>query len=347
MNQRQLLCGTVILLEIAAAAALLQEFPAQEQAIRFYLTVHCGGSLLLSVIAARHTSAHGAVAEAHRFANCAFFFCIAFLVPVIGACISFAFLGRPIGCTVEEGGTIAVTVTGLPGLPNEFVSSASIPRAIGAQTAVSEILKHAKERERRLAALIAARDLPARDAIALARLALTDSDDEVRLLAYTMLNVQEEGLEKRIQTLKDQLAAAVPECRWLFHQALAHTYWETVYLRLNTGVIESFMLEAALEHVYVAQRHSPLDAGLRLLLGRILMHQGQLDQSAMVFNQARYLGIALRTVAPFLNEITFMQRRAAVRLARGPNVVAHLTAAGVVVDAVEGSRFHASYRAAS
>jgi hypothetical protein len=212
---------------------------------------------------------------------------------------------------------------------------------------LADVLKHATEKERRLKALIKARELPLRDAIALARVALTDAEDEVRLLAYTMLNVREEGLQGDIQMLTDQLAAAAPECRLPFHRALAHAYWEMVYLGLAGGVIESFMLEAALEHVESAQREAPLDAGLRLLLGRILLRQGKLDQSAMAFSQARHLGIDPCKVAPFLEEIAFMQGRAASRAFAHRAVAADLVRGPEVVEAVEESHAYAGYRAAS
>jgi polysaccharide biosynthesis protein PelE len=342
MIKRQFLCGTVILLEIAAAAALLHRFPNQEEAMPLFLAIHCSTSLLLAMAAARHAAA----CDSHGLVNGSFFFCVAFLIPVIGACISFAFLRRSIRPPAEEHRTISVRLTGSPILRNEFTASASRSGARGAQTDLGDVLKHANEKERRLKALIAARELPPRDAVALARLALTDPEDEVRLLAYTMLNVREEGLQGDIQTLTDQLAAAAPECRLLFHRALANTYWETVYLGLASGAIESFMLEAALEHVDAAQREAPLDAGLRLLLGRILMRQGKLDQSAMAFSQARQLGIDPSKVAPFLDEIAFMQGRAARTLAHR-EVAADLKPASLVVEAVEESHSYAAYRAAS
>jgi hypothetical protein len=177
--------------------------------------------------------------------------------------------------------------------------------------------------------------------------ALTDAEDEVRLLAYTMLNVREEGLQGDIQMLTDQLAAAAPECRLPFHRALAHAYWEMVYLGLASGVIESFMLEAALEHVEAAQREAPLDAGLRLLLGRILLRQGKLDPSAMAFSQAKQLGIDPSKVAPFLEEVTFMQGRAASRAYAHRAVAADPEPASEVAEGVEESHAYAGYHAAS
>ena len=288
MNRRRVMCGTVILLEIAAAAALLRGLPTQEQAMLLFLAIHCSTSLLLAMAASRHAAHPVGASDSHSVVNGLFFFCIAFLIPVIGACISFAFLGRAIRSPTEEHDTIPVRLTGPPDLRAGFNTDASPGPVHAARNWIwPTYLKHAKEKERRLKALIAVRELPPRDAIALARLALTDPEDEVRLLAYTMLNVREEWLQGDIQTLTDQLAAAAPECRLLFHRALAHTYWETVYLGLASGAIESFMLEAALEHVEAAQREAPLDAGLRLLLGRILMRQGKLDQSAMAFSAKR------------------------------------------------------------
>jgi polysaccharide biosynthesis protein PelE len=347
MNKRQVLCGVVILLEIAALAALLHGYPAQDQAMPLFLSIHSGTSLLLAISAARYGAHHAGASDSHGLRNGSLLFCIAFLVPLIGACIGFAFLGRSLRPPAEEHHSARVRLTASPILQDDFTTRASMSFARGAQMGLADVLKHAKDKERRLKALIAVRELPPRDAIALARLALTDPEDEVRLLAYTMLNVREEALQEDIQAFTDQLAAAAPECRLLFHRALAHTYWETVYLGLASGAMESFMLEAALEHVEAAQRQAPLDAGLRLLLGRIFLRQGKLDRSAMAFSQAQQLGIDASKVTPFLDEIAFIQARSAMRNIAFREVAPDLNPAALVVEAVEESQAYAAYRAAS
>jgi hypothetical protein len=340
MNTMRFLYGTVILVELSATALLA----IQPDAISLFLFGHLTASLLLAVTAVRRTPADRVPSIAWQFAHGLFFFCIGFFVPVIGACICVALLGRPIPADAAKDGDMPVNLTESPALRNEIDATAR--RNYYAAVDMCGVLRQAKDKERRLATLIAARDLPARDAIALARLALTDPEDEVRLLAYTLLSVQEEKLQKHIDVLTKQLATAAPDCRLRFHKALAHTYWEAAYLGLSTGSMESFMLESAFQHAEAALRLAPLDPGLRLLLGRILLREGKLDQSALAFNQAGELGIALCKVTPFLNEVAFMQTRPELQFAATPQVPSARSSGSILVDAIEETRFHAGYRAA-
>jgi len=344
MNPPQVLCSTLILFEIAAVVALLQGSPPQESAIYLFFCVHVGVSGMLALVTAQRTSVHGAASYGYSFANFSFFFCIAFLVPLIGSCICLVALARRIRSPPEED-RIQVDLTGSPVLASGWAVAAPIHLSLSTGSDISGILKNAEQKERRLAALITARDLPGPYAMKVIRLALTDSEDEVRLLAYTMLSVKEEELQGRVQTLTDQLATVAPGRRLFIHRALAHTYWEMVYLGLSTGVIESFVLEAAREQVEAGQREAPRDASLRLLLGRICMRQGRLDQATMAFNQARELGIDFRKIEPFLEEISFMHDRINSRTAAISNVTRPLHSASATAEAADETPAYASYGA--
>lgn len=344
MNPAQMLCGALILLEISAFVTLFQG--PQEHAVSLFLCVHLGVSVMLAMITAQRTCGPAATSYAQDCASFFFFAAIGFLVPLIGSCICLAAIGRQ-RHRLTEHDSIEVTLTASPVLPDGLPATTSPRRSLFAESDISGVLKHSEQKERRLAALIAARDLPVPHANNVIRLALTDSEDEVRLLAYTMLSVQEEELQARIQTLTDQLAAVAPECRLLLHRALAHTYWEMVYKGLTAGVIESFMLEAAREHVDAAQQEAPRDASLRLLLGRIFIRQGNLDQAAMAFNQAKELGIDSQKIVPFLQEISFLQSRTRNLRSSVFNEPRPLQSVLAVVEAAEETSAYASHGAAS
>jgi hypothetical protein len=76
------------------------------------------------------------------------------------------------------------------------------------------------------------------------------------------------------------------------------------------------------------------------------MRQGKLDQAAMALSQAKQLGIDPSKITPFLEEIAFMQGRAASRAFAHRAVPADRDAASLIVEAVEESSY-ADYRAAS
>ena len=99
---------------------------------------------------------------------------------------------------------------------------------------LQDVLRHAPDTEKRMAALFATRRMPPREAIPILKLALRDPADDVRLLAYSMLDKQESEINLRIEAALRQLAAEGAH-RTALHDALARWYWELAYLGLAQG----------------------------------------------------------------------------------------------------------------
>ena len=86
---------------------------------------------------------------------------------------------------------------------------------------LQDVLRHAPDTEKRMAALFATRRMPPREAIPILKLALRDPADDVRLLAYSMLDKQESEINLRIEAALRQLAVAEGAHRTALHDALA------------------------------------------------------------------------------------------------------------------------------
>lgn len=170
------------------------------------------------------------------------------------------------------------------------------------------ILLSTADRGSRLHALIATLSLEDQQAVPLLRIGLKDRDDDVRLLAYSLLTRKEKALEERIGKsliLLDQVAA---EEAFAAHRALARDYWELAGLG-NAGSAVNFMLECARLHAQAGATLQPTDASLQLLLGRILLKEEHFALAHTALLHALSGGVAFDKVAPFLAEIAFYQRR--------------------------------------
>lgn len=172
-------------------------------------------------------------------------------------------------------------------------------------------LQHALDPAQRMAALIATLSLQAQQAVPLLRLALKDPDDEVRLLAYALLNRKEKAIEARMRQQQAQPAPArqTPEQAFLRHKALAHDYWELAHLGDPQGEALILLCGRAHEHAQAALGLRPDDAGLHLLCGRILLVQMQFEAAGQAFERARQCGIDARQVAALLAEVAFRRQR--------------------------------------
>jgi tetratricopeptide (TPR) repeat protein len=149
------------------------------------------------------------------------------------------------------------------------------------------------------------------EAIPLLRRALRDSEDDVRLLAYALLDRKEQAITARIRLRQKQLDGAEGDQRVGHHSAIAHDCWELIHLGLVQGEVMSYLLTTARKHVEDALLIRPRNAGLRLLLGKVLQRMGELALASESLRRAEELGIDSAIVGPELAAIAFSQQRLA------------------------------------
>lgn len=231
-------------------------------------------------------------------------FSLAFFIPVVGTIgtVAGVFGGLYFPRRAAEQGWQATSV---PALPFRAVEQRNSP--LFNDGGLQDVLQLAGDPEQRVAALLATKRMPGHEAAPILKLALRDPEDDVRLLAYSMLDQQETRINQHIEQLLQRLnsePAALPST----HAALARWYWELAYLGLAQGGVLEHILGQALEHVLAAQGGA-YDVDLDLLAGRILMAQGNTEQARQHLEHALERGINPGRVAPFFAEIAFMERR--------------------------------------
>ncbi|ARU90566.1 transporter [Pseudomonas sp. M30-35] len=173
---------------------------------------------------------------------------------------------------------------------------------------LQDVLRHAPSPERRTMALMATRRMNGKDSIPILKLALRDPADDVRLLAYSMLDQQESQINQRIEKTLNQLQNASETQHAALHSTLARWYWELAYMGLAQGSVLEHVLNQAREHV---ERALSLGAGddMHLLAARIAMEQGLLVEARSHLLAAKAAGLAQEKIAPFEAEIAFIQGR--------------------------------------
>jgi hypothetical protein len=200
----------------------------------------------------------------------------------------------------------AIVAIAHPDLPERGSQSPVSPR-LGGASAFGR-LRHSPSIVDRMDAIIALRGIEDRSAVPALKLALRDSADEVRLLAFTLLQERERSYYDEIHDRKGKLAAAsVGET--VYHLAsIAQAYWELAYQDLVQGELLSFALEEAGKHLSEALRQWPASAGNTLLLGRIRLRQGRHAEAALLLDEARQMGLPDAVVKPHQAEAAFLVR---------------------------------------
>lgn len=170
----------------------------------------------------------------------------------------------------------------------------------------------------RLSALLSIQDAPGRITSEILRTLLTDPFEDIRLLAYGMLDKKEKAISHRIiaeqAVLSDGDATAASgesdrDRRFGAHKRLAELNWELVYQRLVQGDMLRFTAREAWRHAHEALALRADDAGLWYLLGRIGLEADEPAEGQAALDRAGELGYPIERLVPWLAEYAFRERR--------------------------------------
>lgn len=163
----------------------------------------------------------------------------------------------------------------------------------------------------RLTALLAIQETPARVSADLLRQLLADPVEDIRLLAYGMLDSKEKAISTRVLAEENALAdeATSSDEGYGCNKRLAELYWELVYQRLVQGDMMRHACEQSRKHARAALESQKDDAGLWFLLTRIGAELREPEAVREAVDHARRLGFPYDQLAPYYAELAFLERR--------------------------------------
>ena len=139
---------------------------------------------------------------------------------------------------------------------------------------------------------------------------LSDPSDDLRLVAYGILDAREKSINARIHAAMQRLAQLPPAReRAALERQLADLYWELVYQGLVQGDLRDHALAQVRKHLDQALSLDPEDAALWSLSGRLAAQEGGYDEAQRAFERARLFGLSEARVLPYLAEVAFRLRR--------------------------------------
>ena len=163
----------------------------------------------------------------------------------------------------------------------------------------------------RLGAMVALQNVSGRISSPLLRNVLTDPSEDIRLLAYGMLDNQEKRINKAIdEQLKVFAAHESTKGTPYYHaaQLLSDHYWELVYQELALGDLRNYAIGESLRYCDLVLEHSRDNAALTLRKGRLLHALGKPNDAREAYLVALALGLPAVRVLPYLAEINFESR---------------------------------------
>lgn len=144
----------------------------------------------------------------------------------------------------------------------------------------------------------------------LVRTMLSDNNDEVRLLAFQILNKQERQLMPKInQSIQALKTETDPIKQYILEKKLAFEYWELLYRDLVEPHMAEFATKKALSYGEAALEKQPDDSTLLTLLGRLALKCNDRITALGYFNRAAATGEFKERLIPYIAEIAYQQKK--------------------------------------
>ena len=206
--------------------------------------------------------------------------------------------------------------------PRELARSGAVDRPEFATYLVSQVTHGAGARlrarlrnvrgtnEDRVAALVSVQALPSRATGEIMRDLLSDPVEEIRLLAYGIVDGVEKQIMQRIFDARSQRErAANDDERAEGSHRLAELYWELIYQNLVRGEVYRFTLGQVEKYAREALAHRESDAAMWYLLGRCALLRRDPDEAQACLERAEAHHFPADRLVPWLAEVAFLKHQ--------------------------------------
>lgn len=162
----------------------------------------------------------------------------------------------------------------------------------------------------RVAALVSVQALPSRATGEIMRDLLADPVEEIRLLAYGIVDGIEKSIMQRIFEARTQREKApTADERADGSRRLAELYWELIYQNLVRGEVYRFTLDRVEQFAREALAHREDDAAMWYLLGRCALLRHDAEQAESCLLRAQFHHFPADRLLPWLAEVAFLKQQ--------------------------------------
>lgn len=279
---------------------------SSDTALLSYLALHAAACAVLALsmfplLLGKHTHP--------RWAVVSLIACFCFVVPVAGFVLAFL---------------AVLTIRVYPARdPEEDFSSVALPefdqhqhlQGTGHTAGMRSLLSNRRAPAKlRFKALVTLNHVKGRVASPLLRDVLNDPSDDLRLLAYGMLDRMEQKLSRAIheelQVFKaeHQSSTALSPRGLVAAHRLSDLYWELLYQELASDDMHDFATQESLRYCDMVLAQHPDEPPLVLRRGRLLHAMGRKQEAEQCYAKALALGIPASQVIPYQAQIRYEQR---------------------------------------
>lgn len=292
-----------ILLQAAAVMALLEPSGAPDSMLTF-LALQVLASLCLAAIAGnvilQQYSETTHWQYLYVFAGCLFMpvvgMLVFFLIWLMLAVFGYNFMPLAAADRVEA---------------PDFVAKLVKNMTYGGGSRVRARLENGCSTDERMSAMTALQAMPIHLTEKVLRRLLSDQQEELRLLAYGLIDGAEKSIMAKIAKARQKLLDGnVPdEQRIHLHAVLAQLYWELSYQHLVAGEVHQYVLDKVALHAQTVLATDPEDGLMWYLLGRSALLKQQSQLAADCLRRAEGCDFPHERLRPWQAEAAFQQNQ--------------------------------------
>ncbi len=136
----------------------------------------------------------------------------------------------------------------------------------------------------KIKALVAMSENISKNNISIIKQTLSNSDDEIRLYSFAIIDKLEKNLNKQIHHNMDALHKTKNKAlKTKIATQLAYLYWDMIYYELSDKSLQTYLFNQVEKYINIALQNDKYDIKLHVLLGRVYMIQKKFDRAATEF----------------------------------------------------------------
>lgn len=288
-----------LVLEVGAFSVLFQDISPEKQFLGFFI-LHAAASVDAAQMGVMFLPKHY---RHPKWAVYGLFFWGSFFVPLL----SYIFISAIVITARFFSKPLIYHPFIVVELPEFTLGSAGVRNSLGEGAIRTRLNTASLSTEVRMKALLSAQAMSPRFSVPMLKELLGDEADDLRLLAYGMLDSREKTLNALIDDLLKKLnGCADHDLSQLYQKQLAELYWAFAYEHLAEGDMLNYMLTQAEQYTRAALASKP-DGDLWVLLAQILIKQQKIEEVDNAFQQAIKLGMPAMRIQPYLAELAYQR----------------------------------------
>lgn len=233
------------------------------------------------------------------------FYLMCLLIPLVSGVGML--LSLSINCYFSKSSLDEITnIIQMPKLPDELLQTMQLSSYKGGS--LLGVIEASPTDTQRIKAVLKTRQMVDKEAIPILKKALLDPVDEVRLLAYSMLDKKEKKLDRLITSQLKALENKPSKKHLAEHLNLAEAYWELSYLGLVQGQAQTHILQDAYKHIKEVVKYRTTDAEAYFLQARIALALNIYDVAEDSLDQALKFEVNSTKAKSYQKELAFVSR---------------------------------------